>query len=133
MGGEGGEGGRGERGRTAAPGREAGEEVRGEEGDVLAPLAQGRDADGEDVEAVEEVLAEGALYGRSLEVAVGGRDHAHVDAHRARGADGAHLAELEGAQEAHLQRRRHLADLVEEDRAASGLLEEALLVRLRRR
>ncbi len=41
-------------------------------------------------------------------------------------ADAADLALLEHAQEPELHRRRHLADLVEEDRAAVRLLEEAL-------
>src|SRR4051812_10131513 len=41
------------------------------------------------------------------------------------GADAADLAALEGAQELRLQLERQLADLVEEDRAAAGLLERA--------
>ena len=45
-----------------------------------ARLAQRRDRDGEDVQAVEEVGAEAALPHLALEVAVGGGDEAHVDA-----------------------------------------------------
>src|SRR6266852_1485775 len=37
--------------------------------------------------------------------------------------DPSHLAVLQRAQELHLQRMRHLADLVEEERAAAGGLE----------
>jgi hypothetical protein len=43
-------------------------------------------------------------------------------------ADGADLAFLQGAQELRLEVERHLAHLVEEERAAVGELEEALLV-----
>jgi hypothetical protein len=37
------------------------EEVRGEKRDVLLPFAQGRDGDGNDIQAEVEVLAEPAL------------------------------------------------------------------------
>ena len=47
--------------------REALEEVLGEERDVLPPLAQGRRADRDDLEAVEEVLAEALLLDEALE------------------------------------------------------------------
>ncbi len=42
-------------------------------------------------------------------------------------ADRPHLALLQHAQQLHLQRQRHVADLVEEQRAAVGRLEEALV------
>jgi hypothetical protein len=41
-------------------------------------------------------------------------------------AEPADLALLDGAQQLRLERRRRLGDLVEEERAAVGLLEEAL-------
>ena len=44
------------------------------------------------------------------------------------GADRNHLALLQHAQQLHLERRRHLADLVEEEGAAAGRREEPLLV-----
>ena len=59
-----------------------------------------------------------------LEIDVGGGHHAHVDVHRPARADRPHLALLQDAQQLHLQRRRRLADLVEEDRAAVRLLEQ---------
>ena len=68
-------------------GRVALEEVLGEERDVLAALAQRRHADGEDLEAVVEVLAEAPLGDLLLEVAVRRRDDAHVDALLLRRAD----------------------------------------------
>jgi hypothetical protein len=57
------------------------------------------------------------------EVAVGGRDDAHVHRQRRRAADALDLALLEGAQELRLEARVHLAHLVQEEGAARGLLE----------
>src|SRR5439155_18405988 len=45
-------------------------------------LAQRRDPDGEDVEAIEEVLAERATRYRALEIAVRGGEDAHIDGNR---------------------------------------------------
>ena len=60
------------------------EEVPGQERDVLAPLAQRRDAQGNHVEPVEEVLAEALLGDGAAQVLVGGGDDADVDLHRRR-------------------------------------------------
>ena len=69
------------------------EEPLDERRDVLAPLAQRRHVDREDVEPVEEVLR-GTRRPRTAcgEVAVGGRDDAHVDLARLGGADRHELA-----------------------------------------
>ena len=45
-------------------------------------------------------------------------------------ADAPELPLLQDAQDLHLQHRAHLADLVEEDRALVGDLDQALLVRV---
>ena len=55
------------------------------------------------------------------------RDDAHVDRNRLRRADRPHLAFLQHAQELDLQRQRHVADLVEQKRAAVRGLEQALV------
>ena len=78
-----------------------------------------------DREPEVEVRAEGAAVDLLAQVAVGGGDDAHVDLRGCVGADAAHLARLEHAQQLRLQRQRQLADLVEEQRAAVGLLERA--------
>ena len=96
---------------------------------VLAALAQRRHDDVNDVEAVEQVLAERALRDHVAQVAVGRRDHADVDdAAAAVGADLLQLAGLEEAQQQALHAQRHLADFVEEDRAHVGGFELARLV-----
>ena len=67
---------------------ELGEELAGEERDVLFAVAQGRDVEGDDVEAVEEVFAEVAAGDLLFEVFVGGGDDADVDVRGGGGADG---------------------------------------------
>jgi hypothetical protein len=57
--------------------------------------------------------------------AIARRHHAHVDRHVLVRADAANRARLEHAQQQRLERQRHLADLVEEHRAAGRALERA--------
>ena len=94
------------------------EEVRREQRNVLATLGERRQLQRDDVQAVIEILAELARRLLRFEVAVRRRDDAHVDRKRLRRADRPHLALLEHAQQLHLQRQRHVADLVQEERAA---------------
>ncbi len=101
------------------------EEMLGEQRDVVAAFAQRRQVQAHDIEAVQQVGAEFAAFGFRVEVLVGRGDHAHVDADQLAAADAVELAVGEHAQQARLQRQRHVADLVEEQRAAIGLLEAA--------
>ena len=88
--------------------------------------------DVDDVEAVEEILAEGALADALPQIAMGGADHADVDArHLPVGADLLDLAGLEEAEQQGLHPQRHLADFVEEDGAAVGHLQQARPVAVR--
>ena len=80
-------------------------------------------------EPVVEVFAELAALHRGVQVAVGGGDHADVGAHHARAAEAHELALLEHAQQLGLHGGRHLADLVEEQHAAGGLLDASRLGR----
>ena len=59
-----------------------------------------------------------------------GRDHPHIGLDRLVTADAIKLAVGEHAQQARLQFRRHVADFIEEQRAALGLLEAAAAHRL---
>ena len=65
---------------------------------------------------------------RHLEIAVGRGDDAHVDADVLPSAEPGELAVLQHLQQLGLQRRAHLADLVEEHRPVIGELELAGLV-----
>ena len=70
---------------------------------------------------------------RQLEIDVRGADQPEVDVHQAVAADRPVLALLQDPQQLRLQVRRHLADLVEQQRAAFGHLEQADLVGAARR
>src|SRR3546814_7243913 len=59
-----------------------------ERGDVAAPVAQRRQRDRNDVEAVEKILAKPAIGDERPPVAVRPRDDAHVSAQRLIAADG---------------------------------------------
>src|SRR5262249_33715158 len=109
---------------------EAGKEARREQGHVGGTLAQRRDPDREDAEPVVEVATEASGLDLGGERTVRGGDDAGAYPVRSVGADGLHLAVLEHPQQLHLDRRRRLADLVEEDGAVAGLGEESLPVAL---
>src|SRR5205085_8868500 len=72
--------------------------------------------------------AEVSLLDLLLEVLVRRRDDADVHFHGARRAEALDFAFLEHAQDLGLRLRAHVADLVEEDRAAVALLELADLL-----
>ena len=93
---------------------------------IVAPVAQRRQADREHVQAVEQVFAQLALLHRFERIDVGRGDDAHVDRLLVPAAEAAEAALLQHAQQLDLRRRRHLADLVEKQRAAIGELEAAL-------
>ena len=103
------------------------------ERDVLAALAQRRQDDRDDVDAVVEVFAEPPLGDRLGQVLVGRGDDADVGLQLLEPADAPEPPLLQHAQQLDLHHRAHLADLVEEDRALLGHLEQPLLVRRRRR
>ena len=80
---------------------------------------------------MEEVLAEEVLLDPRFEILVRRGDDADVRLDRRMSADAVVVAIGEHAQQARLQFGRHIADLVEEERAAFGLLEAATTLRCR--
>ena len=78
-------------------------------------------------EAVVEVLAEAPLLHHLAEVHVGGGDDPHVHLDVLDAAQPHELPLLHDAQQLRLGLERDVADLVEEDAALVGQLEEALL------
>ena len=96
--------------------------------DVLRPLAQGRDADGEDVEAVEEVGAERVLADHVLQVAIGRGHDPDVHGDFTVFAEGEDAALLQHAQQLSLEVQVEVADLVEEEHAAARGAHEARAV-----
>ena len=87
----------------------------------VAALTQGGQAHGQAVEPVVEVFAEGMLLDHLAQIAVGGADHRDIDTDRLVAAQRRDLALLQHPQQARLQRQRHVADLVEKQRATVGL------------
>ena len=79
---------------------------------VFHAFAQGRQFDGDDVEAVIQILAELALVDQLFGFAVGGGDDAHVDGDRFASADFIDFVFLQDAQEFRLERRRHFGDFI---------------------
>jgi hypothetical protein len=96
--------------------------------DILATLPQRRQAQLDDVQAVEQILAEAAGAHVGFEVAVGGGEDADVGVARLGLADALELALLQEAQQLGLQAGRDLADLVEQQGAAVSGLDAAGLI-----
>src|ERR1700722_7122805 len=87
-----------------------------QERNVVLPLAQSRYTDGENVKPVEEILAERARRDSSLQVAVCGRKHSHINRDRLAASDPLEFSLLEYSQQGNLGLKRKLADLVQENR-----------------
>src|SRR5262249_57461788 len=96
--------------------------------DVLGSLAQRRDMDGEDIQAIVKVVPEAPFLDHPGEVAVRRRDHADVELDRPGAADPLELLLLEDPEELRLKLQRDLAHLVEEEGAALGHLEASDLL-----
>ena len=105
---------------------ELGDERLDQQRQVFLALAQRRQSEREDVQPVVEIFAQLALLHRRRRIDVGGGDHAHVDRLLGAPAQPPETAFLEDAEQLHLRRRRHLADLVEEQGAAIRQLETPL-------
>jgi hypothetical protein len=76
--------------------------------------------DGEDIQSIPEVLAEGASRHSRWQVAVRGRQYAHIHRNRLVAADPFKFPLLQHAQERDLRLSREVADLVQEDGATMG-------------
>src|SRR6185295_10109133 len=111
------------RGRTSEAAAELGEKRFAQREHVLFAVAQRRQPDRKYVQPVVEILAELAAAHRQLEIAVRRGDDARVGAQDARAAEALEFALLQHAQELRLHRRAHLADFIEEQHPAAGLLQ----------
>jgi hypothetical protein len=105
---------------------DAGEAVVHQPRHVLATLAQGRQAQAGHRDAVVEIGPEAAGADRSAEVAARRRHHPRRAVERFPAPQALEAAILEDPQQAGLQGRLELADLVEEQRAVSSALDPAL-------
>ena len=97
----------------------------GQQHDVVAALAQRRQLERHDVEPEVEVLAEPLGADQLGQLLVRGGQHADVGVNRLAAADADDRFFLEHAEQLRLAGEAHVADLVEEQRAAGGQLEFA--------
>src|SRR6185437_11243348 len=102
---------------------EFGDEELRQRRNVLLVLAQRRQVNGHDVQAVVQIFTERALLERGAQVAVGGGDQADIHFLGAGAAEAFEFALLQDAQQFDLRGHGHVADLVEEQRALVGQLE----------
>ena len=100
----------------------------GQRRDVLAPVAERRDLDREDAEPEEQVLAELARGHQLAERPVGRGQEPDVDRPGPGISHGRHLAMLDRPEQLDLDRRRDVADLVQQHGPPVGQLEQALAV-----
>src|ERR1700761_2893111 len=96
------------------------DKVFDQERNVFPSLAQGRHRDGKDVEAVIQVLAEGARVDGDLQIAVGCGDDSHVCADDLVATNTLKLALLQNPQQSDLCLGRKLPDFVEKECASFG-------------
>ncbi|MNZ97712.1 hypothetical protein D3C78_1169650 [compost metagenome] len=101
---------------------EPGQQTRHQLTEVVA-LAQGRQYDADAVDPVEQVFAKLFVLHQALEVAVRGADQRDVDVLFFARPQGRDLAVLQHSQQARLQGQGHVADFIEKQRAAMGLLQ----------
>ena len=94
-------------------------------GKIFEAVAQGREDQGKNVDAVEEVAAEFVVFDAVFEVAVGGNDDADVHFDGLVATDAFDFAFFEDAEKLGLHGDRHIADFVEEEGSALGLFEFA--------
>jgi hypothetical protein len=92
---------------------------------VLGPPAQGGQAHGEDVEPVEQILAEFAFLDHLRQVAVGGGDDAHIHLDGPVAAHSLEFLLLQYAQQLGLQFQWDFSNFVEKNRAAMSQFEAA--------
>ena len=101
--------------RGEAPQKKAGKHDR-----VRRPLAQRRNPHRHLVQPIVQVFAKASLGHHPVEVLIGGADDAYIDLNRAAPADPLDDLVLQKAQQLDLHRQRHVADLVEKQRALMG-------------
>jgi hypothetical protein len=101
------------------------QKVVGQRLEVLGALAQRRQVDDHGVQAVQQVLAKAPGRDLGRQVGVGRGQHADVDVAQPRRADPLDLAGLQHPQQLGLEPRRHVRDLVQEQRPVVGQLETA--------
>ena len=109
--------------RQVQPLTENSNEVCRQQADIRRPFAKRQHLDREDAKAIKEVLAEAAGARLGFQIAIRGRNNAHVDTPRRVISDTFEFPLLQHAQQFALQVQRNLSNFVEKNRSAIGELE----------
>ena len=100
-----------------------------EQGHIFVPVAERRDVDVDDPQAIEKILAKIARCDAFCQIAVRRRDNAHIDGRGGvMGADRVHFSGFEKPQEQRLHPQAHFSHLVEKEGPAVGHLKLPLLI-----
>src|SRR5258708_21480197 len=102
--------------------------MAGKEGDVFFAFAQGRDEEGNHVEAIKKIFAEVAPRYFFFQILVGRSDDPHIDGDSLSAADGREALFFQSAQDFRLSFQTHVSDFIEKDRAPVRLLKFSFLV-----
>src|SRR5262245_54310121 len=94
-------------------------------GDVFPSLPQRRQSNNGFRQAMVKVLSKSSLFESGLEIAVSCRQHAHIYWDRFLAAYALDHPVLQNAQQFRLSAGTHVANLIQENRAAVGLFEPA--------
>src|SRR5215470_16161387 len=101
------------------------QEVVHQEGEIISTLPQGGQDDRKDAEAVVQIAAELASGDAVLQITIGGGNDADVGVNGLVTSHAFKLLCLQYPQDLRLGERRHIADLIEKERAARTLLKLA--------
>src|SRR5947209_835120 len=100
--------------------RDFSDEVRCEKWNIVAPLAQGRQDERDDVQAIVEIAPESATLDLFLQITIAGSNQSNINLKRLCSADSFKGALLKNTQQLDLHGGRQFANLVEKERAAIG-------------
>ena len=106
-------------------------EVLGEKDGVTGTFAKRRQVDGDDIESIEEVLAEASGLCEFRKIAIGSGYDANIDLDRSVAAHAHQFAFLKYAQQLGLKWKREFGNFVEEGGAAVSGFEQSFFLRER--
>ena len=107
--------------------------MRDQFGNIGGPFPQRRQMNGDDVEPVEQIFPEGALFDRRIQLSVGRSHDAHIHLDIVAPPDPADLLFLQHAKELGLQRKTEVSDLIQKQRPLIHGFKQPDLTRLRAR
>ena len=100
------------------------EEVLRQHRNVRTPLTQRRESDRYHIQPEKQILAKRTVINCRLQIAIGGRDHAHLHMDAFIAPDGPHFFLLQDPQQLRLQFQRQFSDFIQKDRAPVGRLKQ---------